>query len=338
MDRLQCLEIFAEVARRGSFTAAAQHFAMSKSTVTKHVAWLENSLGVRLLIRTTKDVALTDAGNRLLQGSAALLDRYDQITGDVRSSVLVPRGVVRVGIPPSFGARHLLPVVVRFMARHPDIEVELDLDDTRGSLISERFDATIRIAPKLDDASHIAQALMKAPQALVASPQYLQRAGTPASLQDLARHNCLVNTQKTPTSIWRFSNAGREFPVRVQGTLRSNYGNLLQHACLDGQGLSVHPYYMVQDDLAAGRLVQVLPDMSPPCLDIYVIYPARDNMPTRLRVFLEFLREWAQAPPSWSAATSMADAACAAARAPASDQSSGSKISSVTSPGAPTPA
>jgi DNA-binding transcriptional LysR family regulator len=312
MDRLQCLEVFAEVARRGSFTAAAQHFAMSKSTVTKHVAWLENSLGVRLLIRTTKDVALTDAGTRLLQGSAALLDRYDEITGDVRSSVLAPRGVVRVGIPPSFGTRHLLPVVVRFMARHPDIEVELDLDDTRGSLISERFDATIRIAPRLDDASHIAQALLKAPQALVAAPQYLQRAGTPTCLQDLTRHSCLVNTQKSPTSIWRFSNGGREFPVRVQGTLRSNYGELLQHACLSGQGLSMHPYYMVQDDLTSGRLVQVLPEMTAPCLDIYVIYPARDNMPTRLRVFLDFLREWAQAPPSWSASTCMADAPGAA--------------------------
>jgi DNA-binding transcriptional LysR family regulator len=302
MDRLQCLEIFAEVARRGSFTATAQHFSMSKSTVTKHVAWLERSLGVRLLIRTTKDVALTDAGARLLHGSVPLIDRYDEITSEVRDSVSATRGVVRMGVPPSFGTRHLLGVVLQFMARHPDIEIELDLDDTRGSLISERFDATIRIAPRLDDASHIAQSLLKAPQALVASPEYLREAGTPADIRDVSLHRCLVNTQKSPTSIWRFSEAGREIPVRVQGSLRSNYGEMLQQACLRGQGLSVHPHYMVQDDIAAGRLVHLLPHTPPSCLDIYVIYPVRDNMPRRVRVFLDFLREWACAPPSWSGA------------------------------------
>src|ERR1700712_2746324 len=260
MDKLRCIEIFAEVARRGSFAAAAQRFSMSRSAVTKHVAWLETLYGTRLLARTTKEVALTDTGRQVLQSCVPLMERFEQAESEVRRSVSSSRGIVRIGTPTSFGARHLLPLVLQFLSRHPDIEVELDIDDTRGSLVSERFDASVRIAPRLEDASYIAQALMKAPQVLVGAPAYLRRAGLPTSLGDLARHECLVNTQKAPTGMWRFLEDGREVPVRVHGVLRSSYGEALQQACLQGHGLSIHPHYMVEGDLAAGRLVEVLPE------------------------------------------------------------------------------
>lgn len=300
MDRLRCIEIFAEVARRGSFAAAAKRFSISRSAVTKHVAWLENSFGARLLTRTTKEVALTDVGHRVLESCQPLIERFEEVETEIRRSMSSPRGVVRIGTPPSFGTRHLLPVVLQFLAEHPDIEIEFDIDDTRGSLVSERFDATVRIAPRLEDASYVAQALMKAPQTLVASPGYLARAGTPTSLLDLAQHECLVNTQKSPTSTWRFTRAGQEQSVRVRGSFRSSYGEALQQACIRDQGLSIHPHYMVEDDIAAGRLVEVLPDSPPICLDIYVIYPARDNVPKRVRALLDYLRVWAQTPKPWS--------------------------------------
>lgn len=300
MDRLRCLEIFVEVARGGSFTAAAARFSISRSAVSKHVAWLERTLSAQLLVRTTKEVGLTDAGQRLLDGSVLLLERFEDLQSEVRDAIDVPRGVIRIGTPPSFGVHHLLPLVLRFTDTHPDIQVTLEADDGRASLVAERLDMSVRIAPALDDASYVAQSLLKVPQVLVASPAYLEQAGRPKKVGDLARHMCLVHTLKSPTANWRFSTPLGEEAVRVRGALCSNLGEVLQQAALAGRGLSIHPTYMVADDLAAGRLVSVLPETPPTGLDIYVIYPARNNLPRRVRAFLDHLRDWARSPPDWS--------------------------------------
>lgn len=300
MDRLRCLEIFAEVARGGSFTGAAARFSISRSAVSKHIAGLEQMLGAQLLVRTTKEVGLTDAGQRLLAGSLQLLERFDEIHSEVRDAVDTPRGVIRIGTPPSFGVHQLLPLVLRFTAGHPDIQVTMEADDGRASLVAERLDMSVRIAPALDDASYVAQSLLKAPQVLVAAPAYLQQAGTPRSVAELSRHECLVHTLKSPTANWRFSTPLGDEAVRVRGGLCSNLGEVLHHAALAGRGLAIHPTYMVAADLAAGRLVNVLPETPPTGLDIYVIYPARNNLPKRVRAFLDHLRAWARSPPDWA--------------------------------------
>jgi DNA-binding transcriptional LysR family regulator len=300
VDRLHCLKIFAEVARNSSFAEAAQRLGMSRAGVSKHVAWLEESMGAQLLQRTTKQVNLTEAGLRVLENGLMLLDRYDEIEADVRNSVSEPRGVVRVGTPPSFGARHLLPVVARFTELHPDIQVFLSLDDGRANLVSEGLDLSVRIAPALQDASYRAHLLMKAPQVLVAAPAYLKRVGNPKTLQDLTQHNCLVHTLKFPTNIWRFNGPDGQASIRVRGPICSNFGDTLHNAAVLGHGISVHPYYMVSDDLAAGRLVVVLPDWEPTELDIYVTYSTRQKLPVRVRALLDFLREWARSAPEWS--------------------------------------
>lgn len=300
MDRLRCLEIFVEVARGGSFTAAAARFSISRSAVSKHVASLEQMLGAQLLVRTTKEVGLTDAGQRLLDGGLQLLERFEELHSEVRDAIDVPRGVIRVGTPPSFGVYQLLPLVLRFTETHPDIQVTLEADDGRASLVAERLDMSVRIAPALDDASYVAQSLLKAPQVLVASPAYLRRAGMPNSVAELPRHECLVHTLKSPTAHWRFSTPSGEEAVRVRGALCSNLGEALLQAALAGRGLAIHPTYMVADDLAAGRLINVLPGTPPTGLDIYVIYPARNNLPKRVRAFLDHLRDWARSPPDWA--------------------------------------
>ena len=160
MDRLRCLEIIAEVARGGSFTAAAQRFAISRSAVSKHVAWIEQTLGAQLLVRTTKEVGLTDAGQRLLDSSLQLLERFEDMQSEVRDSVDTPRGVIRIGTPPSFGVHQLLPLVLRFNEKHPGILVTIEADDGRASLVAERLDMSVRIAPALEDASYVAQSLL----------------------------------------------------------------------------------------------------------------------------------------------------------------------------------
>jgi DNA-binding transcriptional LysR family regulator len=300
MDRLRCLEVFAEVARSGSFTAAAQRFGVSRATVTKQVAWLERSLNAQLLNRTTKQVGLTEAGLRVLASGSKLLERYEEIESDVREVTTQPRGMIRVGTPPSFGAHHLVPIVRGFLNRQPDIQVAMVIDVGHSNLVADGLDLSIRIAPSLEDASFIAQPLVKAPQVLVAAPAYLKRAGRPKRPEDLVKHNCLLHMLKAPTGIWRFGSGNDEVTVRVRGSLCSNFGEALQQAALAGEGLSIHPTYMVAKDIAAGRLVVVMPEHAPTGLDISVIYSSGRSQTRRLRLFLQYLKEWARTPPQWS--------------------------------------
>ena len=293
--------MFAEVARSSSFTTAATRLAVSRASVTKHVAWLERSLGAQLLKRTTKQVGLTDAGLRVLENGLRLLERYEEMGADVRDANAEPRGVIRVGTPPSFGTHHLLPLLTAFADRYPDIQVSLALDDGRSNLVAEGLDVSVRIASGLEDASHVAMPLVKTPQVLVAAPAYLKRAGRPRTVQDLARHNCLVHTLKSPTHNWSFSGPNGSESVRVKGTLCSNFGEALQQAALQGHGMSIHPVYMVAADLEAGRLVRVLPSYVPALLDVFAIYSSRRNLPNRVQIFLQYLKEWARTPPDWAA-------------------------------------
>lgn len=299
MDRLRCLQVFAEVARSQSFVRAAWKLSISKATVTKHVAWLENSMASQLLNRSSKQVTLTEAGLRVLEGAQELLERYERLEADVRDSVRLPRGSIRVGTPPAFGIHHLMPVVCRFGERYPDIETTVVLDDGRMDLLSEGLDLSIRIAPQLEDAAYIAYPLMKAPQVLVASPAYLAQAGHPRSVKDLQRHNCLVHTLKSTAGYWRFAGEpGAE--VRVRGTMRSNIGEALKEAAMLGAGIALHPYYMVSEELQSGVLQRVLPEHVPEELDIHAVFSTRRNMPVRVRALLEFLKEWAAQPQPWS--------------------------------------
>jgi len=300
VDRLRCIEVLVEVARDGSFTGAARRLGVSKATITKHVAWLERSLGAKLFNRTTKYVGLTEAGAHALSQGQMILESYEEIGAGARQLVQAPRGVVRVGTPPSFGTQHLLPLVLRFTEHYPEIRIMLLVDDGSANLITQGLDLSLRIGPAPNDAAHIAVPLTKAPQVLVASERYLRAHGTPKTPADLANHNCLVHSLKSPTNIWRFSGAAGEISTRVRGAVSSNFGDALKQAALMGHGISMHPYYMVSDELKAGRLVVVLPDYEPLELDIYVVYPTREHLPARTRRFLEFLKSWAKTPPDWT--------------------------------------
>lgn len=300
MDKLKAIEVFIEVAQGLSFSGAAQRLGMSKGNVTKHIAWLEQSLGVQLLTRTTKSVSLTESGLSLLENGRELLDRVDSIDAAVRQSVKEPKGMLRLGAPPSFGAFHLVPIITAFSSAHPDIQVVLYLDDGRTDLVAEGLDMSVRIATSLKDTSQVAQRLAVVPQLLVASPDYLKRRGTPQTIADLAAHECMVHALKSPTNIWTFMGDAQaegapnsmKSTVRVHGTIRANYGEPLRHAALLGHGISMHPTYMVMQDLQEGRLVSVLPQFRPVGVDIYAVFPSRKNMPVRVRTFLDFLRQW----------------------------------------------
>ena len=199
MDRLKAIEIFAEVARGRSFTAAASRLGMAKGNVTKHVKWLEALLGAQLLSRTTKSVSLTEAGLSLLEGSQNLLDGFDAVQAAVRGAVTDSRGILRIGTPPSFGAVHLVPLVTAFSQAQPDIQFALHLDDGRADIAGEGLDLSLRIAPSLKDTSLVALKLGSVPQLLVAAQSYLTMHGKPQTPEDLVHHDCLVHALKAPT-------------------------------------------------------------------------------------------------------------------------------------------
>lgn len=299
MDRLRAIEIFTEVARGRSFSAAAMRLGMAKGNVTKHVAWLEQLLGAQLLTRTTKSVSLTEAGLSLLELGQELLDQFELVGESVRDTVKAPKGTIRVGVPPSFGAVHLVPMITEFSTQHTGVQFAMHLDDGRVDIAGEGLDLSLRIAPSLKDTSLVAQKLGSVPQLLVASPSYLAKKGEPQSPEDLPKHDCLLNVLKSPTGIWHLINKEGTTSVRVTGSLRSNFGEALRHAALLGQGISMHPNYMVTEDLEQGRLRVVLPSYRTTGLDVYAMYPSRRNMPGRVRLFIDYLRERFLATAEW---------------------------------------
>jgi DNA-binding transcriptional LysR family regulator len=290
MDKLRCIEVFIEVAKAASFSDAARRLNISKGNVTKHVAWLEKSLGTQLLVRTTKSVGMTDAGLALLERGQTLLEQMSQTEAYLRNSAGGSFGVLRVGTPPSFGAHHLIPVITSFAMEYPDIQVNLYLDDGSVDLVAQRLDLTIRIAQALKDTSYIGVKLAHIAQCLVASPSYLSRCGIPQTIEDLREHDCLVNILKSPNGLWVFDNEAESRSVEPRASIRANFGEPLLHAARLGQGISMHPQYMIEDLIKSGELVVVLPEFPPVGLDIYAMYPSQRHLPSRVRMFLEFLK------------------------------------------------
>ncbi len=302
MDRLRCIEVFIEVAHAASFSVAARRLGISKGSVTKHVAQLEQTLGTQLLTRTTKSVSMTEAGMTLLDRGQTLLEQMSDVEAQMRNTLGGTRGVLRVGTPPSFGAYHLVPVITAFAELYPDMQVLLYLDDGSADLVAERLDLTIRIAPELKDTSYVAQKLARVPQYLVASPDYLARRGVPQSVEDLQQHDCLVNMLKSPNGMWIFDGAEGPGTLRARGRVRANFGEALLHAAILGHGISMHPRYMLEAQLASGALSIVLPHLTPTALDIYAMYPSRRFLPSRVRALLDFLRTWFAGAHSWAGA------------------------------------
>jgi DNA-binding transcriptional LysR family regulator len=300
MDRLRCIEVFVEVARDGSFTAAARRLGMSKATITKHVASLERALGVTLLHRTTKHVCLTEAGIHALSQGQMLLQAYEDIETETRQLVQAPRGIIRIGTPPSFGSTHLSPLAARFTETYPEIRVVLLHDDGSNNMITQGLDLSLRIGASPADAGHVAVPLVDAPQVLVASEKYLRTHGTPRTPADLSHHNCLVQTLKSPTGIWRFTGRKGEVSVRVSGTMGSNFCDAIKNAAVCGHGISMHPLYAVSEELKTKRLTVILPEYEVTEVKIYIVYPTRKNLPARTRHFIDFLKAWARTPPDWS--------------------------------------
>lgn len=306
MDRISCMKLFIEVARSESFAKAADKLAISGSAVSKQIAWFEQSIGAQLFTRTTKKVTLTQLGQQVLEETTALLASFERIESMVQDATHSPKGALRIGTPPSFGSSQLTPLIVQFQAVHPDIDITLVNDNGKLDLTTEALDIAIRVAPVQPDSSYIAMPLFKMRQILVASPQYLNRTGRPSSLDDLKQHSCIINSLLPPGDTWNFS-APVAASVRVKGPIKSAMGDVLKQAAIQGAGISMHPIYMVADELKNGTLEAVLADHVPKEIaEISAIYSTRKHQPSRVKLMLDYLKAWAHQRPAWTELGSVA--------------------------------
>ena len=290
MDRLQGMAVFVRVAEQGSFSVAARQLGLSKSAVSKHVTALEERLGVRLLNRTTRRLALTEVGAVYRDYCARVVQDADEADLAASQHSLEPRGRLRVSAPMTFGFLHLGPLLPEFLARHPALQVELSLDDRVVDLLEEGVDVAVRIG-RLTDSSLVARRFATARTVCAASAAYLARAGTPMVPADLARHNCLRYSYRRQPDDWSFSRGAERVTVRVAGNLQANNGDVLRAAARGGLGIVCLPDFIAGDDIEAGELVRLLADWTAPEAPIHAVFPPQRHPSAKLRAFIDFLVE-----------------------------------------------
>ncbi len=288
VDTLAGMRMFVAVADAGSFVRAADRLGLAKSVVSKHVAALEEHLGVRLLNRTTRSLSLTEAGAAYRERAREVLADVDELEASVGDLVERPRGLLRVNAPVSFGVMHLGGAIADYRDRYPEVRVDLQLNDRLVDLVEEGYDLAIRIAPKLDS-TLVARRLGSSRGVLCASPGYLARRGTPRRPADLRDHDCLGYTYSSSGDAWHME--GREGPVtvRLAWTISANNGDVLVAAALAGAGLLLEPGFIVAPHLASGALVPVLPRYRFTEYGIHAVYPHRKHLSAKVRTFVDFL-------------------------------------------------
>src|SRR5216684_3970696 len=247
------LAIFAKVAEFRSFAGAAAELKLSKATVSKAISRIEARLGARLINRTSRRFALTDAGRQLAGRAAHLLAEGEAAEDAALAQATLPRGLIRLAAPISFGLLHVAPLLPEFLAAYPEVSVDLHLSDAMVDLIGEGFDAAIRITV-LPDSSLIARRLCEVLPYLVGSPAYLNKHGRPKHPADLAEHRCIGYGHTMTPETWRFTKDGRSATVRPSGPLRVNNGDAMMPALMAGTGLGILPEFILREALAAGRL------------------------------------------------------------------------------------
>jgi DNA-binding transcriptional LysR family regulator len=283
------LAIFAKVVEQRSFARAAADLKLSKATVSKAVARIEARLGTRLFNRTSRRLALTDTGRRLAERAAHILAEGEAAESEGLAQSATPRGLVRLAAPMSFGISYVAPVLPEFLARYPEVSIDLHLSDAMVDLIGEGFDAAIRIAA-LPDSSLVARRLCPMTPHLVGAPAYLARRGRPQHPLELAEHACLAYAYQLTPDTWRFKKKnGETATVRPAGPFRVNNGDAMLPMLLAGVGLGILPDFIVRDAIADKRLELLLPEWPLPSGAVHWVTPPGGPKPKRLELLADFM-------------------------------------------------
>jgi DNA-binding transcriptional LysR family regulator len=288
MNRFDAMQLFVSVAELGSFTAAAAQLGVARSVVTRQIAALEEHLGVKLMVRSTRRLTLTSAGNAYLEKCRVILDLVETAEAEAMEESLAPRGQLRLGVPLSFGLRHLVPLLLEFAQTYPMIRLSTDFSDRKLHLIDEGIDLAIRIAAQLDPGD-IARKLGTCRLMAIAAPDYLARRGRPQHPSELVGHPCVGYAQQAYGLPWSFLVEGQLKDFSLPFRLQANNGDALAEAAAQGLGITVLPDFIASDYLAGGRVVTLLEEFEPPEMGIYALLPSNRYMPHRVRALIEFL-------------------------------------------------
>jgi DNA-binding transcriptional LysR family regulator len=284
MDRLDELAIFMAIVEAGSLVSAARRLRRSPPAVTRALSSLEDRMGLRLVDRTTRRLAPTEAGSALAERARALLADYDAVLVGVSQAPI--RGVLRITAPVQFGRRHVAPIVSAFLNEYPDVRVELSLNDRNVDLIEEGLDLAVRIGP-LADSSLVARHVGSVRRVVVASPAYLARRGAPRTPSDLAAHDTIFGMARSPAREWRFGPSQRGATVRLSPRLLVDDVEAQIQVAQAGRGIARVLSYQVTDELAAGALVRLLQDFEPAPLPVQLVTLSRSHVASKVRAFLD---------------------------------------------------
>ncbi|MEI6001017.1 LysR family transcriptional regulator [Paraburkholderia bengalensis] len=287
--QLDDLKIFVATVDARNFTAAANRLQLSKQFVSRRVMALEASLGVRLLVRNTRKLAVTDLGYEFYQRATRILGEVEDAEQAMSSGRSDPRGLLRVSAPMSFGMIHLSPLVAGFLRANPDVRVDMELSDRVVDVVGEGFDMALRIGT-LADSTLIAQKLAELRMVSCCSPAYRKARRPPATPADLARHACLLYGEEGRSG-WEYLIDGASQTFEVRGPLRVNNGEVVRDAAVAGLGIARLPEFIVADALASGKLIEVLADFVSPPLTLYAVYPQHRQASVTIRAFTQFLRD-----------------------------------------------
>jgi DNA-binding transcriptional LysR family regulator len=286
MNRWEGLDEFVAVAECGQFTAAAERLSLSSSQVSRQIARLEERLQTRLFYRSTRRVALTEAGQTFLHHCQRLQDAREEALRAVGDLGSEPKGLLRMTCAVAYGERFIVPLVTDFMVQHPQLRVDIELSNRTLDLLHDGLDLAIRLG-RLQDSRLVAARLAPRQMYLCAAPSYLQRYGRPHSLSELSQHNCLIGS----SDLWSFQASGSDATVRVQGNWRCNSGQAVLEAALRGIGLCQLPDYYVLEHLRSGALVSLLDNQQPPDTAVWALYPQQRHLSPKVRQLVDFLKQ-----------------------------------------------
>ncbi len=296
---LENVQVFVRVVQAKSFTEAGKQLGLPKSTISRRVSRLEDDLGVRLLQRTTRKLALTEAGSAFFEQVAPALEAVRSATAWVGEMQSIPRGTIRVTAPFDFGTHFLSRIAAEFSAEYPEIRVEVSLSERMVDLISEGFDLAFR-GGRLEDSSLVARPLGKGKAWVIASPDYLAARGIPKHPRDLAGHECILFRASFGADRWTLEGPdGATETVSVRGRVTSDEFGFVKSMVAGGHGIGCVPWMLCEPDLSSGRLVRILSPWGVPGGQMHLVYPSAEHLPQRVVLFRDFVLDWIRRPP-WS--------------------------------------
>lgn len=295
MDQFKQISTFVEVVTKGSLSAAARAEGIAPAMIGRRLDALEERLGIKLLQRTTRKIALTNEGASFLEDCQRILAELQDAEASVSNRSAKATGHLAISAPAGFGRQHVAPLMPSFLAEHQDVTLTLNLNDRVVDLIGEGIDVAIRIAA-LSDSNLVGVKLANNERVVVASPAYVKRYGMPAALDDLSKHNCLALSSEGSQPGWTFRQNGKNVTLKVSGNMVCNDGAVLHDWALTGKGLAWRSMWEVGAEIESGKLVTVLDEFAAPGNDIYAVFAQRRHLPLRIRALVDFLRRiYAQA-------------------------------------------